>query len=254
VPAPIPVAEGFTYYLRGDVGYGWSGKASLSENGDIFGNGPGVFTSATPFAFGGTPFTSQSTDADGVFGGTIGFGAYFTPRFRGDVTLDFRGKQTVEFNGAYSYTSTGSGNTVNGLLSETMKMSSTIGMINGYIDLLRRGAITPYLGAGIGFAYNDVDRAHANTETEVDGLGAPISSQTTNASGKDSKVVLAAALMAGVSFSVDPRWVVDVNYRALFMDGGTSVSFTLPTGELSKATIGDQWEHQVRVGLRVNLW
>src|SRR5581483_9693424 len=52
VPAPIPVQEGFTYYFRGDLGYGWADARSLSETGLIYGEdiaAPGVpFTSSSP--------------------------------------------------------------------------------------------------------------------------------------------------------------------------------------------------------------
>ena len=58
--------------------------------------------------------------------------------------------------------------------------------------------------------------------------------------------------MAGVSFSLNHQWAIDVNYRALYLEGA-SVTTTL-NPEPSTARIGDVWEHQVRVGLRLNLW
>ena len=72
-------------------------------------------------------------------------------------------------------------------------------------------------------------------------------------SSKETSVSLAAALMAGVSFSLNHQWAIDVNYRALYMEGA-SVTTTLTSAEVSKVTIGDVWDHQVRVGLRLNLW
>ena len=79
-------------------------------------------------------------------------------------------------------------------------------------------------------------------------------------SGKDDNVGLAAALMAGVSFSFDHRWALDVGYRALYLEGTSStittpsfVSVLNPT-QRSVATLGDTWEHQVRVGVRFNIW
>ena len=61
--------------------------------------------------------------------------------------------------------------------------------------------------------------------------------------------------MAGVSFSWNHGWVVDVGYRGLYMDGG---DFSMPLigapANPSRLEIGSQWEHQVRVGLRANLW
>ncbi len=59
--------------------------------------------------------------------------------------------------------------------------------------------------------------------------------------------------MAGVTIARDHAWALDVGYRALYMDGG-EVTTTLSNGDVSRVDIGSQWEHQVRVGLRVNLW
>ena len=93
-------------------------------------------------------------------------------------------------------------------------------MANGYVDILPRGLFTPYIGAGIGFAYNDVTRSRFNQEIETGApplVGPPLA---TNRS--DTSVTLAAALMAGVSFSFDQRWVLDVSYRAQYVGGDTS--------------------------------
>lgn len=255
VPAAIPVREGFSYYLRADLGYSWNGtNASFSEFGNLFGNGPAPFTAAAPFAFGQAPqFGALTTSTNDVFIGTIGVGAYFLPRFRGDITLDFRGRQGFDANTTYSYASTSPGvATVNGIVRETIRVRGTVAMVNGYFDILPRGAFSPYVGAGIGFVYNDVERTHFNQETALNGAGAVVATQTFNASGKDPTWGLAAALMAGVTFSFDHRWALDVGYRAQYLDE-VSVDLT-PSGQLSKATMGDHWDHQVRAGLRWNIW
>ena len=69
-----------------------------------------------------------------------------------------------------------------------------------------------------------------------------------------ANVGLAAALMAGASFSFSHSSAIDVNYRALFLDGGSVTATLTGPAETSKATLGDVWEHQVRVGLRFNIW
>jgi opacity protein-like surface antigen len=64
--------------------------------------------------------------------------------------------------------------------------------------------------------------------------------------------------MGGISFAFDQRWVLDVNYRAQYLAGGSAyVNVANPgplTPQVSKGTEGDHWEHQVRVGLRWNIW
>ncbi len=42
VPAPVPIPEGFTYYLRGDIGWGFAGDPSFSESGAVYGTPPCV--------------------------------------------------------------------------------------------------------------------------------------------------------------------------------------------------------------------
>jgi opacity protein-like surface antigen len=237
VPAPVPVPEGFTYYLRVDLGWSFEPNPSFSEAGAEYGT-----TLLLPYS----GLDNRSVTADGVLGGTIGFGAYLTPRFRGDLTLDLRGEQEVVATATYA--DPGPPAAVDGLVTERLKVSRVIGLVNAYWDLMPRGRFTPYIGAGIGFVYNDISRTHETTE---DDGGGPVSVK--NGSGKKTNVGLAAALMAGASFSIDPTWAIDVNYRALYLDGG-SVTTTLDTAEVSTASLGDVWEHQIRVGLRFNIW
>ena len=129
-----------------------------------------------------------------------------------------------------------------------------------YIEPLPRGMFTPYIGAGIGFVYNDIERTYLNTEELRDGANLLVGTRSRTATAKENAYELAAALMAGVAFAIDHRWALDVGYRALYM-GGVSTSVTvnsiatgLPPTQTSTATLGDTWERQVRVGVRVNLW
>jgi len=251
VPMAMPVSEGFTYYLRADLGWSFSKEASFSESGNLFGSGTDApFTAAAPFAFGAASgFTSNTTSVDDVLTGTIGAGVYLSPRFRSDLTLDFRGKQNLESNATYSYASTtGAAGTITGTTADSLKVSSMVGLVNLYWDLLPRGTFSPYIGGGIGFVYNDIDWTHLGTEVSTSGAA-----RTITGSGKDTKFGLAAALTAGVTFAFSHQWALDVNYRALYLDGG-EVAMNFSTGESSKASLDDHWEHQVRVGLRMNIW
>jgi opacity protein-like surface antigen len=260
------VREGFSYYFRADVGYSWSGSASFAESGNLFGDGLGAttggglataFTATPPFRFGSSQFAPVTTEAHDVFIGTFGVGAYFMPRFRGDLTIDFRGRQGFDANTTYSYTSSGgtfAGQTINGVLQETLRVRGVVTMANGYFDILPRGAFSPYIGAGIGFVYYDAERTQYMQETQVTGTSATGLGQQLIATtqGKQTSWGLAAALMAGVTVSFDHAWAIDIGYRAQYLDE-VSVELT-PTGQLSKATMGDHWEHQARIGLRLNIW
>jgi opacity protein-like surface antigen len=228
VPAPVPVPEGFTYYLRGDLGWAFAGGApSFSESGAEYGT--------TPLTF--ADLSGRSTGIDDVFFGGIGAGVYLTPHFRADVTIDFRGQQDIQATATYVDGAT------SGTVRDTVSLRGTIGLLNGYWDLRQRGGFTPYVGAGIGFVYNDIQRDYLDANTGPDVTG----------SSSDNHLGLAAALMAGFTFAVDHRFAWDLGYRALYTDGG-SITTTLSDGDESTARVGSHWEHQIRIGVRANIW
>jgi opacity protein-like surface antigen len=255
VPAAVPLREGFSYYLRGDLNWSPGSDRTYTERGAIYGE----LDSATgPFSSTAIPFTSSRDD---VFGGTIGFGAYFTRHLRGDLTLDFNQHNKYLFNGTYTYPMIAPvGNSINGRVVDTIRLSNAVALVNGYFDILPRGLFTPYVGAGIGFVYNQMDRNYQNTENQVNGAGAVVGGPfVRGGTSRDNNVGLAAALMAGASISFHHSWALDIGYRALYMDG-ISTTVTIPSffagqpAQQSTAALGDVWEHQVRVGLRWNLW
>jgi opacity protein-like surface antigen len=252
----MPVPEGFTYYFRGDLGWGWASNQSYSETGLLYGQdavaGFGPFTSSA------IPFKNNT---DTAFGGTAGVGAYFTPHIRGDVTIDFRADEKNEFKGNYAYPlASAPTSTYVGAVKDSLKLSSAVALANLYVEPLPRGLFTPYIGGGIGFVYNQITRSYLDTETLLDNTGTPVSQRARIGVGKDSAAGFAAALMAGVSFAIDHRWALDVGYRALYMDGRSSTITTpafvaaIPPIQQSVATLSGSWEHEIRVGVRFNVW
>lgn len=236
VPAPIPIQESFSHYLRADIGWGFAGDPSVSEGGAEYG--------PTPLTYG--DLTGRTSSSSDVFHGTIGAGTYWTSRFRTDVTLDFRGAQDIDATATYV-----DGAVIEGVARERISMRGTVGLFNAYWDLMPRGSFSPYVGVGVGVVYNQISRTHNRSEDTGGGLN-PVAG-VDGTSGSDNNLGLAAALMAGVSFSWSHAWVLDIGYRALYMDGG-EVSVALPGPLTSSVSIGSQWEHQLRVGLRANLW
>ena len=252
VPGVVPVPEGFTYYLRADLGWGFAFSRSYTENGAIYGADSLPFLATTPFGFGGPGFIAGDAKGDGVFLGTVGYGAYFTPRFRGDLTVDFRSTLDLKSESTYTYASSSGGTTVNGLVTDQVRINNAVILANLYWDLLPRGFITPYIGAGIGFVYYDATRTYMDYAVPSSGL-----SQTTTFSSKDTGIGLAAALMAGTTFAIDQNWLIDVNYRALYLGEVEIVTNVTGTGlpfNSSRVTIGADWEQQARIGLRYNIW
>ena len=156
VPAPIPVPgsrpvpEGFTYYLRADLNWSFEPDHTFSELGT---------TTYGDSAVDVLRVVDSSVSAQGLLSGTLGFGAYLTRHLRGDLTVDFRAGQDVDARATYS----DPGPTA-GVVTDTLKVDRVVGLVNAYWDLLPRGRFTPYVGAGIGIVYNDIERTHLTTE------------------------------------------------------------------------------------------
>ncbi|KAB2911635.1 MAG: hypothetical protein F9K29_22070 [Hyphomicrobiaceae bacterium] len=250
VPAPVPIPEGFTYYLRADLGWGFSGERSYSEGGRVYGpaGGTAPFISAGGFSLSG----GSGARGDDSFLGTVGAGMYFSPRLRGDITVDFRSNEELDTVSTYTYTSTTAATTITGTVRDNFSLSSAAVLANLYLDLLPRGSFSPYIGAGIGFVYNDLTRTYTDTALANGGPTA----QTVTGSSQSSNVALAGALMAGATFAWNHQYALDVGYRALYLGGIDTTTPLSPTtaSPSSNATLGGQWEHQVRIGVRVNIW
>jgi len=112
--APVTVLPP-SWYVRGDVGYGWLDAGELS--GAI------------------TPFGSLSIDNTWSVGG--GVGRYFGRGFRGDITYEYRGKTDVHGDGVC-----GGGSAITG----DFNMRSSLLMANVYYDFRPYERLTPYVG------------------------------------------------------------------------------------------------------------
>ncbi len=150
VPAPVPIPEGFTYYLRGDIGWGFAGDPSFSERGAQYG--------LVPLSYGALSGRGASTDD--VFFGGIGAGAYLTPHLRGDITLDFRGAQEINaiatYIGCWSHCRDSPGD--DRIAEHGRSRSTSTGIC------CRAAHSLPTSAQAVGFVYNDIDRSHLTTE------------------------------------------------------------------------------------------
>src|SRR5690606_10296703 len=124
----------------------------------------------------GPPFGAMPSWFSGDFEtfavGGVGVGAYFSPRLRGDITVDVRSKGDAHIDETYAYAADpaiyGPGNLfqVDGATREHTEVRSTVALANLYWDLVDRGSsrFVPYVGAGIGFAVRNIDRDHESVE------------------------------------------------------------------------------------------
>jgi opacity protein-like surface antigen len=258
VPAPAPVPETFNWYIRADIGVGFT-DGSATDKG-TFGNGGGGaldndFWAATPERI--NWFDSKS---DPFFQGGIGFGKYISPRFRMDVTIDAKTADKYGGSGTFTYNQvspppalapTGDTVTVTGV--DRIDVIDGVGLINAYLDLVPRGYLTPYVGLGAGFAVRYIDRTHDSVE-EVTGGG---STRDWSGSNKDTKFAPAVSATAGIAWAMSPGTIFDINYRYTYIGSvDTSMAIAATDGSTvrSKITIDESHQHVIRAGLRWNIW
>jgi opacity protein-like surface antigen len=148
------------------------------------------------------------------FGG-VGIGYTVNRWLRFDATGEYRGK--AGFHALDNFINTTGPNSPNiNTNNYTASKSEWVGLVNGYIDLGTWWRITPYVGAGAGFASIRIDHFRDLNVIESGGSFA----------GGANKTNFAWALHAGASYRVTSNFAVDFSYR--YLNLGTGV-----TGPLS---------------------
>jgi opacity protein-like surface antigen len=200
-PAPMAATEFSGWYLRGDVGMAvQTGNLSPSIS-------PNPLVGLPADAF--NSFYNTSLSASALF--DVGVGYQINNWLRFDVTGEYRGGshfQTLEQVGIPS-TASQFGDFYRG------DVSSFIGLLNGYVDIGTWYGVTPFVGAGVGFANNRLsgvtDTGFACTGGPCSGVGGYLTD--------GSKTNLAWALMAGLDFNVTQNLKLELGYR--FLDYGS---------------------------------
>jgi opacity protein-like surface antigen len=154
-------------------------------------------------------FTYRTFDVAGTDGPEdaaglgIGVGYQFASWLRGDVTLDY------QFSSRFSALDAP-------IVANTKLWSSSL-FANGYADLGTWWGITPYVGAGVGSAYNYL--------------------------ANEGRWNFGWAVMAGAAYNLSPNLAVDFGYR--YADLGSAVALN---GSLLDVTT-----HEFKVGFRYKL-
>jgi len=145
--------------------------------------------------------------------------------------------------------------------SRSLSASATVLMLNGYLDLGNYSGFTPYVGGGIGAAYvrwddyNQTDTCHmsvATATTCLNGTVSTIYSPTTFSSNKEWKP--AASLMAGVSYDISQNLKLDVGYKYTYISGGNATDNVNMWPGFASVKYDAFNIHQVRIGLRYEIW
>lgn len=227
LPAPPPLEaplrgsiapEVSGWYLRGDVGVGG--------------------TRSGEWTFPATPVPAASTLSERITNTSLsgssfvdlGVGYQVNSWLRFDLTGEFRGAVSGRglYQGYVNSTTTPcvvggtAGNCALYQNNYTGTVQSSVLMINGYVDLGTWYGITPFVGGGVGLAYN---QTHGFTDNGLNVVGTGIN--TSNLPNGVASVVayspisdrsntsFAWALMAGLGYEVTPNLRLELAYRYL---------------------------------------
>lgn len=163
----------------------------------------------------------QETDNTRI-NGSIGAGYHFNDYLRGEFNLGFVSRDTFDYDDGIN----------------TVSAENTIwsGMVNGYVDLGTVAGLTPYIGAGIGLL-------HSSQKLDIDAPAVPLAVDI-----DDRQNEFAYSLGAGVNYQLTRNLSMDVGYQ--YLSSPDLKYLNVDTGLIDE---GIDY-HQVKVGLRYDLW
>lgn len=225
VPAPAPIPEHSSWYIRGDIAYGFHDDPDMLED-KIY------------------DLTNEKYDGTVTLGAGLGY--YFGPNWRGDITVDYRFASDISADNPYA-AGPWAGS------KHHLKLSSLVTLANLYYDFnsvthggMKDGGtimsrFSPYLGVGLGFVGHWVDGGLTT------GCGC------TGVMQDKTSFDVAAAFMAGFSYHLKHNVKLDAGYRFLYMgsaDTGQILAGATPQGAIE---IENLHAHELRIGLRYDI-
>jgi opacity protein-like surface antigen len=220
------------WYLRGDVGVGLLNYSEFDH-------------SQTNATFGWPPsWTIVQSDIQDqtIFGGGVGYELNNFLRF--DVTGEYRTKAAFKVTGSYTDFCGGGGICFDNL---TGNYSAAVFMANAYVDLGTWWCLTPYIGAGVGGAYNTISgiQDEGIISNGYQGFG--------YSTGDNSAWSLAWNVQAGLTYNVTNTFKVDFSWRYLSL--GSPVSAVVncqntPACPGAFYTFKDMNSEDFRIGVR----
>jgi opacity protein-like surface antigen len=247
-PAPMSSIVGNCYF-RADLGYSWSRDPHIKfPVGDTVNTWTGA-SPAVPGTLASSTYTQTGSGVadshmdntwfgEGGFGcgsGSHGVRAELMVGYHGDRKLDGKpGNYTV--TNVYTAPSPAPA-PVDDPLHTSVKTYTL--MANIYKDLGKFGNVTPYVGAGVGLAYNQMSETFFTQTTTLH-----------NRIAGDNDISLAWSLMAGIGYQISDRAIIDVGYRYLDMGKITSQRHDNAGFVNPRVTVDDLAAHEFKVGLR----
>ena len=227
---PPPVAQFNGWYIRGDVGVG---IASGPDIRSTFYDTTFAPLDAAALAGAVPSFArEQQRIGDSAFI-DVGIGYQYNNWLRFDATAEYRTDQEIGTIESYD-AGAGFGVPGGGTAYDQYKghVQSSVFLVNAYADLGTWYCLTPFIGAGVGAAYNRVGSISdigvgGPTITFTDATGALVTQGGVGNGGfgfsrSRDQVNLAYAAMAGVAYQVTPNLKLELAYRYLNMGDATS--------------------------------
>lgn len=210
-----PVEVGSGWYLRGDLGY--QVKDAYDEDRDINGD------------YGVVGIDLDSSEDKWT--GSAGIGYHFTDWLRSDVNIGYIPGN--ELDAGYD----DGGN----IESASLSNEAWYAMANAYVDLGTFAGFTPYIGAGAG-------AIRTKYEAQADYSNGGV---TRDWSDDSTDYAFAYALNAGLAYHFSDNLAVDLGYQYIASPDAEYVDVT----DLDNYPVREGLDfHQVRLGLRYDLW
>lgn len=237
IPEARVFEETADWYVRGDLGVG----NYRTDDGT---------------GYAGGAFGVDELDFDPVFSGSVGFGRYLSQNVRLGLDLAYRADVGSNFSGTESV------ETLTNLGTIPLELTTTSIMLNAIYEFRPQKRFSPYLGAGVGWAFHRLDLGGSSYTTDLDGDWTD-EWGTVNVTGEESNH-FAANLMAGVSVNLRPGWHLDMGYQFSYL-GNANMDFEYshpnPNDPLNPVVdqpgtieIGDIMTHEFRIGLRYDIY
>ncbi len=255
VEPPPPMVDMGGWYLRGDVGVGLNNIQNFSSDASIYRGYSNQF------------FNSNLSES-GIFDAGVGY--QVNNWFRGDITGELRGGS--EFSGMQvsNGSSVAAIKNAQGVAqyadSYRGNLSSAIVMANAYFNLGTWYGLSPYVGGGLGVAFNRFSGGSDTGSNNYYNGGFGGSSSSGGYIGSGTQANLAWALMAGVDMSITRQLTLELGYRYLnygsFKSGRSQcLSGNIPVGGGSFSCGGNSYQltssnlasNDFRIGLRYYL-
>ncbi len=227
-PAPAASPVGSCYF-RADVGY-----AAYSD--------PTLQWSAWNGAVYNKSVSRTSMDDTMTAGAGVGCGSG-SRGLRGELMLGYHGERDIKgMTSPYL-----NALAVNGGTTKSRQITSSIStftaMINTYYDLGQWRGLVPYVGAGIGIAYNMMEEYRLPPT--------PTFPNTPVVSSGDNDLALAWSLMAGAGYQISDRAIFDFGYRYISLGhANTARNDNFGQAQTSRLSVEHQGAHEFKVGLR----